>query len=105
MEFLVARYGVVKDRGETMLSTSVEGARLVSRIRARDLRVFEELYRNYHPRLTRILTNLVQRPQIVEQVFNDTMLVVPNAVRAQTLARLRAETTVVLAQPIDASAP
>lgn len=33
------------------------------------------------------------------------VLVVPNAVRAQTLAKLRAEAAVALAQPIDASAP
>ena len=76
MEFPVARYGVVRDRGESMLSASVEEAQLVARIRARDLRAFEELYRNYHPRLTRFLTNLVHRPQIVEEVFNDTMMVV-----------------------------
>jgi RNA polymerase sigma-70 factor (ECF subfamily) len=48
----------------------------VSRIRAHDLRAFEELYRSYYPRLTRFLTNLVHRPQIVEEVFNDTMMVV-----------------------------
>lgn len=49
---------------------------LISRVRARDVRAFEELYRNYHPRLTRFLTNLVHRPQLAEEVFNETMMVV-----------------------------
>jgi RNA polymerase sigma-70 factor (ECF subfamily) len=51
-------------------------AQLIARIRARDLRAFEELYRAYHPRLARFLTNLMHRPQLVEEVFNDTMMVV-----------------------------
>ena len=50
----------------------------MERIRARDLRAFEALYRRYHPRLTRFLTNLIHRPQLVEEVLNDTMMVVWN---------------------------
>jgi RNA polymerase sigma-70 factor (ECF subfamily) len=50
----------------------------MTRIRAGDLRAFESLYRSYHPRLTRFLTNLIRRPQLVEEVLNDTMLVVWN---------------------------
>ncbi len=53
-------------------------AQLMARIRARDLRAFETLYRSYHPRLTRFLINLIRRPQLVEEVLNDTMLVVWN---------------------------
>jgi RNA polymerase sigma-70 factor (ECF subfamily) len=53
-------------------------AELMARIRARDLRAFECLYRDYHPRLTRFLTNLIHRPQLVEEVLNDTMFVVWN---------------------------
>ena len=53
-------------------------AQLMERICARDLRAFETLYRRYHPRLTRFLTNLIRRPQLVEEVLNDTMLVVWN---------------------------
>jgi RNA polymerase sigma-70 factor (ECF subfamily) len=53
-------------------------AQLMARICARDLRAFETLYRRYHPRLTRFLTNLIRRPQVVEEVLNDTMLVVWN---------------------------
>jgi RNA polymerase sigma-70 factor (ECF subfamily) len=46
------------------------------RIRAKDLAAFEELYRIYHPRLTRFLINLIRRPQLVEEVLNDTLMVV-----------------------------
>ena len=53
-------------------------AQLMTRIRERDLRAFESLYRSYHPRLTRFLTNLIRRPQLVEEVLNDTMMVVWN---------------------------
>ncbi len=49
---------------------------LLERIGARDRRAFEQLYRAYHPRLTRFLTNLLRRPHLVEEVLNDTMLVV-----------------------------
>lgn len=50
-------------------------ARLLERIRARDLAAFEILYRRYHPQLTRFL-GLMRRGQMVEEVLNDTMLVV-----------------------------
>ncbi|AMO24973.1 RNA polymerase sigma factor [Ramlibacter tataouinensis] len=50
--------------------------RLVSRIAAGDLRAFEDLYRVYYPRLSRFLGRMARRPGIVEEVLNDTMLVV-----------------------------
>jgi RNA polymerase sigma-70 factor (ECF subfamily) len=50
--------------------------RLVSRTAAGELRAFEELYRIYYPRLTRFLDRVIRRPGIVEEVLNDTMLVV-----------------------------
>jgi RNA polymerase sigma-70 factor (ECF subfamily) len=40
------------------------------------LAAFEKLYRIYQPRLTRFLSNLVQRPQLVDEVLDDTMMVV-----------------------------
>jgi RNA polymerase sigma-70 factor (ECF subfamily) len=51
-------------------------ALLIERILVRDIGAFEELYRIYCPRLTRFLSKLVQRPQIVEEVMNDTLMVV-----------------------------
>jgi RNA polymerase sigma factor (sigma-70 family) len=49
---------------------------LVSRIVAGDLRAFEALYRIYHPRLDRFLSLMTARRTVVEEVLNDTMLVV-----------------------------
>jgi RNA polymerase sigma factor (sigma-70 family) len=51
--------------------------RLVAAIAcARDLRAFEELYRAYHPKLSRFLLNILRRPHLVEEVLNDAMMVV-----------------------------
>jgi RNA polymerase sigma factor (sigma-70 family) len=50
--------------------------RLIRRIASGELRAFEVLYRIYHPRLTRFLANMLRRPELVEEVLNDTMLVV-----------------------------
>lgn len=50
--------------------------RLIAAIRARDMAAFEALYRNYYTRLTRFLLRLVNRPHLVEEVLNDTMMVV-----------------------------
>ncbi len=52
--------------------------RLFARVLDRDRAAFEELYRLYHPRLTRFLLHLIRRPTLVEEVLNDTMLVVWN---------------------------
>jgi RNA polymerase sigma-70 factor (ECF subfamily) len=49
---------------------------LLDRIQHGDVRAFEELYRSYHARLARFLINLTRRPQLVEEVLNDTMLAV-----------------------------
>ena len=49
---------------------------LLARIGQRDREAFEQLYRLYHPRLTRFLMNLVRRPPMVEEVLNDTLMVV-----------------------------
>jgi RNA polymerase sigma factor (sigma-70 family) len=51
-------------------------ARLLERIAARDLQAFEQLYRHYQPRLSRFLINIVNRPQLVEEVLDDTMMAV-----------------------------
>jgi RNA polymerase sigma factor (sigma-70 family) len=49
---------------------------LLARIAAGDLSAFEALYRLYQPRLTRFLTTLLRRPQLIEEVLDDTMMVV-----------------------------
>jgi len=57
---------------------SCEEARLLDRIATGDLRAFEDLYRRYHPRLTRFLSHMIHRPQLVEEALNDTMIEVWN---------------------------
>ena len=56
-------------------AAEVEMALLV-RIVDGDRKAFEDLYRLYHPRLTRFLMNLIRRPTLIEEVLNDTMMVV-----------------------------
>jgi RNA polymerase sigma-70 factor (ECF subfamily) len=41
-----------------------------------DQDAFEALYRGFYPRLRRFLERMMRRPQLVEEVLNDTMLVV-----------------------------
>jgi RNA polymerase sigma-70 factor (ECF subfamily) len=76
---LVGRRGVA-DGPQQAKALPPDGDRseLIERIRRRDLRAFDRLYRDYRPRLTRFLTKLTGRPQLVEEVVNDTMLVVWN---------------------------
>lgn len=61
---------------ETLPSTPADEIALFARVGAGDRHAFEALYRAYHPRLTRFLINLIRRPQIVQEVLNDTMMVV-----------------------------
>lgn len=69
------------------LTKSADGARahqgrsetdldLLARVRAGDRAAFKQLYLSYHPRLNRFLWTLVRRPTVVEEVLNDTMMVV-----------------------------
>lgn len=55
-----------------------EDAVLMQRIRARDLDAFEELYRSYRDRLTRFLAKRIRPPQLIEEVLNDTLMVIWN---------------------------
>ena len=49
---------------------------LVARIARGDRSAFDRLYRAYLPRLARFLQQVTRRPQAIEEVVNDTMLVV-----------------------------
>ena len=60
----------------------------VGRTASGDLQAFEQLYRVYHPRLSRFLDGMMRRPGLVGEVLNDTMLVVWNRPQATT-ARAR----------------
>ena len=50
--------------------------RLILLVRERDGDAFDELYRRYQTRLSRFLANVVRQPQIVEEVVDDTLMVV-----------------------------
>ncbi|MFL6721103.1 MAG: RNA polymerase sigma factor [Sphingomonas sp.] len=49
---------------------------LIARVSEKDMHAFETLYRMYQPRLARFLSNILQRPPLVEEVLDDTMMVV-----------------------------
>lgn len=49
---------------------------LVRRVALGDRAAFETLYGHYYPRLTRFLERVTRQPQLVEEILNDTMLVV-----------------------------
>jgi len=49
---------------------------LLSQVARKDLRAFEVLYRNYYRRLTRFLERITRQAYLVEEILDDTMLVV-----------------------------
>lgn len=53
-----------------------EELRLIARVAAEDMAAFECLYRAYHPRLLRFLHGMLRQRALVEEVLDDTMLVV-----------------------------
>jgi RNA polymerase sigma factor (sigma-70 family) len=63
-------------RGERRASALRAEAALIDRVAGRDGAAFEALYRGYYPRLRRFLERVTRRPQIVEEILNDTMFVV-----------------------------
>lgn len=63
-------------RAEAARPSTPDDRELLARIASGDLQAFERLYRNYQPRLTRFLTTLLKRPQLIEEVLDDTMMVV-----------------------------
>jgi RNA polymerase sigma factor (sigma-70 family) len=58
--------------GETEFSDE----RLIGLITKADRYAFETLYRRYFPRLARFLDRMTRSAQIIEEIINDTMLVV-----------------------------
>jgi RNA polymerase sigma factor (sigma-70 family) len=69
--------GIMKrPRAEAKRSPAPDERELIARVAAQDLQAFERLYRMYQPRLTRFLTTLLRRPQLIEEVLDDTMMVV-----------------------------
>lgn len=57
-------------------------ARLIRQVAEGDRHAFELLYRNYFHRLARFLHRLTRNVQLIEEIANDTMLVVWNKARS-----------------------
>ncbi len=55
-----------------------EDRRLIALVCRRELAAFEALYRRYHPRLGRFLHRMLRPDHLIEEVLNDTLLVVWN---------------------------
>jgi RNA polymerase sigma-70 factor (ECF subfamily) len=72
---MIGGRSAIPDRPDAGLEPRDDG-RLIALVCERDARAFEQLYRSYHPRLTRFLSNMLRRAPLVEEVLNDTMLVV-----------------------------
>lgn len=67
---------VIHPKTETVRSRWPDERELLARVSAGDLQAFERLYRMYQPRLARFLISMLQRQQLVEEVLDDTMMVV-----------------------------
>ncbi len=66
-----------QERGRTSGPyTESEEVRLLTRIAGGDRVAFEALYRAYFPRLSRFIGRMARNPALIEEVVNDTMLVV-----------------------------
>jgi RNA polymerase sigma factor (sigma-70 family) len=66
----------IRPRTESAPPRTLNELELLERVKARDVDAFERLYRIYQPRLARFLINLLKRQQLVEEVLDDTMMVV-----------------------------
>ncbi len=53
-----------------------ENLKLLQRVATKDKVAFEKLYARFYPQLTRYLSRLMRRPEMVEEVVNDTLFVV-----------------------------
>lgn len=51
-------------------------ADLIKRLCEKDMKAFEELYEEYRKKLSYFIAGMINKPQVVEEVFNDTMMVV-----------------------------
>jgi len=66
----------IRPRNDDSSSGALDERALLERVKAHDVDAFERLYRIYQPRLARFLVNLLMRPHLVEEVLDDTMMVV-----------------------------
>ena len=62
--------------GARSIALDTDEIRLISRIAEGDRQAFELLYRSYFPRLARFLDRMTRSAHLIEEIVNDTMLVV-----------------------------
>jgi RNA polymerase sigma-70 factor (ECF subfamily) len=55
---------------------TADEAALLHLVAGGDRQAFEQLYRIYYRRLTRFIEQVIRRPQLTEEILDDTMLVV-----------------------------
>jgi RNA polymerase sigma factor (sigma-70 family) len=67
-----------RSSGTAAPQTDADDRQLVLRICRHELPAFETLYRRYHPRLARFLHRMLRPDHLIEEVLNDTLLVVWN---------------------------
>ena len=53
---------------------ALDEASLIEQASGGDMAAFETLWRSYYPRLKRFAEQITRRPQLVEEIVNDTML-------------------------------
>ncbi|MBN8888371.1 MAG: sigma-70 family RNA polymerase sigma factor [Rudaea sp.] len=58
------------------VASAADDAVMLERIARGDMRAFETLYRAYFARLARFIERTTRRPELVEEILNDTMFVV-----------------------------
>jgi len=75
-EVNVAQSACVPAAAAPVCDASATQAALVAAAAHGSTRAFEALYRLYRPRLARFLERLTHRPQLAEELLNDTMLTV-----------------------------
>jgi len=54
----------------------IDDAALLGRVARGDVLAFESLFRRYRPRVRRFLEQKTGRPQLIDEIVNDTMLVI-----------------------------
>jgi RNA polymerase sigma factor (sigma-70 family) len=68
--------GRVKTTSSRQSGAEAVEVRLIGAIAKGDAQAFETLYRGYFPRLTRFLDRMTRSAHLIEEIVNDTMLVV-----------------------------
>jgi RNA polymerase sigma-70 factor (ECF subfamily) len=75
-ERLLSAPGTLKKPGAETVAGRPDDGHWLARVARGDLEAFERLYRIYQLRLTRFLTTLLKRPELIEEVLDDTMMAV-----------------------------